>query len=153
MKALIVPHRSLRCGRDGNWSPVQFHIVVGKLGDFDRLVGGQIAKYLCRSAGRPMDFKLGNFVCSGQANCLLQRVGAETASGSDVPVISAKRRPATFLNMRLGSRNSRLGSPVPRYMSRKPSLSKSPKLLPMVTSTTSSPASFALSSKPRPCRL
>ena len=46
-------------------------------------------------------------------------------------MISANRLPSTFLNMRLGTRVARFGSPVPRYMSRKPSLSKSPKLLPM----------------------
>ena len=42
--------------------------------------------------------------------------------------------------MRLGTSVARLGSPVPRYMSRQPSLSKSPKLLPMVAKTMSRPA-------------
>ena len=54
-------------------------------------------------------------------------------------MISANRLPATFLNMRLGTSVARLGSPVPRYKSRKPSLSKSPKLLPMVAKTMSRP--------------
>ena len=68
-------------------------------------------------------------------------------------MISANRLPPTFLNMRLGTRVARLGSPVPRYMSSKPSLSKSPKLLPMVAKTMSRPASLVTSSKPLPLRV
>ena len=68
-------------------------------------------------------------------------------------MISANRLPPTFLNMRLGTRVARLGSPVPRYMSRKPSLSKSPKLLPIVAKTMSSPASLVTSSKPLPVQV
>ena len=67
--------------------------------------------------------------------------------------MSANRWPSTFLNMRLGTRVAKLGSPVPRYMSRKPSLSKSPKLLPMVEKTMSSPASSVTFSKHWPFRL
>ena len=62
----------------------------------------------------------------------------------DVPVISAKRSPPTFLNIRFGISVAKFGSPVPRYMSRKPSLSKSPKLLPIVANTMSRPASLSL---------
>ena len=61
-----------------------------------------------------------------------------------MPVISEKRLPPTFLNMRLGIRVAKLGSPVPRYMSRKPSLSKSAKLLPMVAKTMSRPGFLGL---------
>ena len=68
-------------------------------------------------------------------------------------MISANRLPPTFLNMRLGTSVARFGSPVPRYMSRKPSLSKSPKLLPIVAKTMSRPASLVLSSKPLPLQV
>ena len=69
-----------------------------------------------------------------------------------MPVISANRLPPTFLNMRLGISVARFGSPVPRYMSRKPSLSKSAKLLPIVANTMSSPASLVTFSKPLPLK-
>ena len=61
-----------------------------------------------------------------------------------MPVISANRLPATFLNIRLGTSIARLGSPVPRYMSSQPSLSKSAKLHPIVAKTMSRPASLRL---------
>ncbi len=59
-------------------------------------------------------------VAAGDSVALLKVAGA-----GRLAVISANRVPPTFLNMRLGTSVAMLGSPVPRYMSRKPSLSKS----------------------------
>ena len=61
-------------------------ISVGELDDFDGLVRGDVMEDLGRAARWPVDFEARDPVGVGQADVLLERVGAEAAARRDVPV-------------------------------------------------------------------
>ncbi len=62
-------------------------------------------------------------------------------------VTSTKRFPSTFFSITFGISAANDGVPVPRYMSRYPSLSRSPKLAPIAGTTRSRPTDLVTSVK------
>ena len=79
-----------------NGFPVEFAIVLGKLGHLDRLVGGDVVERLGCSARRPVDFEHSHLLALGQADRLLERVRTPATAGGDVAVnrLAGVRRPS-----------------------------------------------------------
>ncbi len=66
--------------------PVEGLVRFRELGHLDRLIDGDVAEDLRRSAGRPVDFQQRHPSGFGQADRLLQRARPEAASRRNVPV-------------------------------------------------------------------
>ena len=77
---------SLKLFRQHDRLPIQNSIIVGKLADLKGLVRGNVSKDLDIPAARPLNLQACEPGGMSQANRLLQRAGAETASTRDVPV-------------------------------------------------------------------
>ncbi len=86
----FTPTRSFR-SRQRDRPAIKLAVRLGLLGHLDRLVDVDVMEDLGRPARRPVDFQGGDLVGIGQADMLLQRIGAEAAARGDVAVDRYRR--------------------------------------------------------------